>query len=235
MSYILDALKKSEKEREIGKVPTLHSVDSGELVHTSKSFPMLWVIVVLLSIVVAVLLYFQFKEVAIEVPRESDVDETAHVDLSLPIPMVEVKAGATQIQSRAETAAPQEAVQTAVIPEKINEELLLKEGEVLITPTSRREAAVAKEKTKVKEAMTTPDETSVPLLSETEYDFQAQLPEMHIDVHVFKKRAEDRFVLINMDKYREGQKMPSGVVIEAIVVDGVMMNYQGQRFLMPLD
>ncbi|MCF6235514.1 MAG: general secretion pathway protein GspB [Gammaproteobacteria bacterium] len=235
MSYILDALKKSEKEREIGKVPTLHSVDGSGLAHTSKSFPILWIIVVVLSIIVTVLLYFQFKEIAVEVHEESLLDETAHVDLSLPIAVVEVEAGVTQIQSTAETVVPQDVIevvaqeqvqkrlpQKELAPEQSNE-VLLKEGEILITPTSRREAAE------------TPDETSVPLLSETEYDFQDQLPEMHLDVHVYKKHPESRFVLINMDKYREGQKMPSGVVIEAIVIDGVMMNYQGQRFLMPLD
>ncbi len=256
MSYILDALKKSEKERDIGKVPTLHSVDGSGLAHTSKSFPMLWIIVVVLSIIVAVLLYFQFKEIAVEVHEESLLDETAHIDVSLPIPMVEVEAGVTQIQSIAETVVPQDvievvaqeqvqkllpekelapaSVQTDVIPEQSNE-VLLKEGEILITPTSRREAAEAKKQEKIKEVITIPDETSVPLLSETEYDFQDQLPEMHLDVHVYKKHPEGRFVLINMEKYREGQKMPSGVVIEAIVVEGVMMNYQGQRFLMPLD
>ncbi len=233
MSYILDALKKSEKERQIGQVPTLHSIDDGGLAHTSKSFSILWGMVVALSMIVAVLLYFQFKEIAVEVHEENPLDETTHVDAPLPIPMVDVGT-----QSTAETATVQvqkqqskKALTPTPMKTEVMPEQLLKEGEVLITPTSRREAAEAKEK----EVMTTPDEAYAPLLSETEYDFQAQLPDMRLDVHVYKKRPESRFVLINMEKYREGQKMPSGIVIEAIVIEGVMMSYQGQRFLMPLN
>ncbi len=240
MSYILDALKKSEKERQIGQVPTLHSVEAVEMAAVSKPFPILMVVIIVLLLVVVALLYFQPKKVeteivvknveheAVRVEKQSTVEKVAKAQDIMEV-MAQEQKRKQQLVKREVTPAP---VKTEVVSEQ-SDKILLKEGEILITPTSRIEALDSKEK--AKEVITIPDDTSVPLLSETEYDFQAQLPEMHLDVHVYKDRKKDRFVLINMDKYREGQKMSNGTVIEAIVVDGVMMNYQGQRFLLPLN
>ncbi len=253
MSYILDALKKSEKERKIGQVPTLHSVDVVEPVPASKSFSVLLVIIIVLLLVVVVLLYFQpgkiemqsssknvVSEIVREMPTKVDVTQIPSQAQSTVEPYAMGGAEAQDImevivqermrKQQTNSVMVSAPVKTEAMPEQFNKELL-KEGEILITPTSRKEAAEAK----AKEGVTVSEDTSIPLLSETEYGFQTQLPEMHLDVHVYKKRPKDRFVLINMDKYREGQKMSSGVVIEAIVVDGVMMNYQGQRFLLPLN
>ena len=43
----------------------------------------------------------------------------------------------------------------------------------------------------------------------------------------------DRFVYINMRKYREGAVLPEGLAVEHIRRDGVVLNYQGVRFLLP--
>jgi general secretion pathway protein B len=59
------------------------------------------------------------------------------------------------------------------------------------------------------------------------------MPEMHIDVHVYSAKAADRFVYINRNRYREGQTLVEGPVLERIRRDGVILDYRGTRFLLP--
>lgn len=59
------------------------------------------------------------------------------------------------------------------------------------------------------------------------------LPAMKVDLHVYAARREDRFVFINLAKYREGQRLTEGPLVEEITNDGVILQYQGERFLIP--
>jgi general secretion pathway protein B len=61
------------------------------------------------------------------------------------------------------------------------------------------------------------------------------VPHMHLDIHVFSENPAERFVFINMRRYDEGQVTQEGPRIERIARDGVVMDYQGQRFFLPRD
>lgn len=61
----------------------------------------------------------------------------------------------------------------------------------------------------------------------------AGLPVLHLDLHVFADRPQDRFVMINMHRLGEGASLPNGVHVEAIRPDGVVLSYHGTRFLLP--
>jgi general secretion pathway protein B len=61
------------------------------------------------------------------------------------------------------------------------------------------------------------------------------VPHMHLDIHVFSENPAERFVFINMRRYDEGQATQEGPRIERIARDGVIMDYQGQRFFLPRD
>jgi hypothetical protein len=54
-----------------------------------------------------------------------------------------------------------------------------------------------------------------------------------LDVHVYATQPSERFVYINMRKYREGATLAEGPVLERIRRDGVVLNYQGLRFVLP--
>jgi general secretion pathway protein B len=68
-------------------------------------------------------------------------------------------------------------------------------------------------------------------------DLQARgilsLPELHLDIHVFSGEPADRFVFINMTKYRENAKLSEGPVVKQITAEGVVLGYQGTDFLLP--
>jgi general secretion pathway protein B len=54
--------------------------------------------------------------------------------------------------------------------------------------------------------------------------------ELHIDLHVFSNNARERFVLINMHRYTEGQQLPNGATVEQITPSGVVLYQNGTRY-----
>ena len=69
-----------------------------------------------------------------------------------------------------------------------------------------------------------------PLLSELPRDFQRELPTLNINVFVYSKVPEDRFVIVNMSRYVAGQKIDDGPQILEIRADSLALNYQGKNF-----
>jgi general secretion pathway protein B len=94
-------------------------------------------------------------------------------------------------------------------------------------PIRRRDPLLASEDYKAD------DEETLPSINEINLSGSQSLPELHLDVHVFATRSTERFVFINMRKYHEGATLQEGPTIERIRRDGVILNYQGLRFLLP--
>jgi len=76
-------------------------------------------------------------------------------------------------------------------------------------------------------------EEVLPSINEINLTGAQALPELHLDVHVYATKPAERFVYINMRKYHEGSSLPEGPVVEHIRRDGVVLNYQGLRFILP--
>lgn len=57
-----------------------------------------------------------------------------------------------------------------------------------------------------------------------------QLPPLRLDLHVYATRATDRFVMVNMQRLREGDATPDGVRVEEITPTGAVMSFRGTRF-----
>jgi general secretion pathway protein B len=64
-------------------------------------------------------------------------------------------------------------------------------------------------------------------------DGSLQLPALHLDIHVFADDPAERFVFINMTKYRENSQLDEGPVVTEITTDGVILEHQGRTFLLP--
>jgi general secretion pathway protein B len=77
------------------------------------------------------------------------------------------------------------------------------------------------------------DEEPLPTIGQIDLSSQPALPDLHLDVHVFATKPADRFVYINMRKYREGAALADGLTLERIRRDGVVLNYHGLRFVLP--
>jgi general secretion pathway protein B len=73
----------------------------------------------------------------------------------------------------------------------------------------------------------------LPSMSELNLTGADALPDLHLDVHVYATKPADRFVYINMHKYREGSTLAEGPVLERIRRDGVVLDYHNLRFVLP--
>jgi general secretion pathway protein B len=73
----------------------------------------------------------------------------------------------------------------------------------------------------------------VPLYQDAAAVPGVQIPQLRLDLHVYAARPQDRFIMINMHKLREGDTLPEGVRVESITSEGAVLSYNGSRFLLP--
>lgn len=61
------------------------------------------------------------------------------------------------------------------------------------------------------------------------------VPPMHLDLHVYSNVVAQRFIFVNSRKYKEGETLQEGPVVERITVDGAVLNFRGSRFKLSQD
>jgi general secretion pathway protein B len=59
------------------------------------------------------------------------------------------------------------------------------------------------------------------------------LPELRLELHVYSAKPAERFVFVNGHRYREGDTTQEGAVVQEITRDGVVMSLHGSQFLLP--
>ena len=227
MSFILDALKKSEIERQRQSVPGLIDVP---VAARRRGIPTwVWVLAGLLGVNVAVLLVLLIRSPAPPASRPTvaaavpSTREPPPRDLaSQPAPTSAAADGADHFSplDNAPVYAPE-----IPVPDGNAAQGSSRHADTPVR-TARRTDPVLNDEPPDNEEM-------LPSLSELNLTGNQTLPEIHLDVHVYATRAADRFVYINMRKYREGAVLQEGPTLERIRRDGVVLNYNGLRFLVP--
>lgn len=72
-----------------------------------------------------------------------------------------------------------------------------------------------------------------PLLAEKPAAFRQRLPELVINVHAWTANPAQRFVLINMQRYGEGDRLREGPRLRQVTPDGAVLEYDGELFTLP--
>jgi len=78
-------------------------------------------------------------------------------------------------------------------------------------------------------------DSGLPLYQDAAAAAGANLPQLRLDLHVFASKPQERFVMINMRKLREGDLLPEGVRVESITPDGAVLSHNGSKYLLPRD
>jgi len=76
------------------------------------------------------------------------------------------------------------------------------------------------------------DSGGLPLYQDAAAAPGAGLPRLRLDLHVFAASPRERFIMINMHKLREGDSLPEGVRVESITPDGAVLSRNGSQFLL---
>ena len=70
----------------------------------------------------------------------------------------------------------------------------------------------------------------IPMLRQMPADFQEQIPEININVYVHDDNVANAFVIINMRKYRIGDRINPDIELIDIGVDGITLSKDGKEF-----
>ncbi|MCW8925892.1 MAG: general secretion pathway protein GspB [Xanthomonadales bacterium] len=227
MSYILDALKKAEQEHDIGAVPDLATPHETEPPET-RNKPWLWVFVALLVVNVILAVILLKSRVAEEAVTKQPMPEPqpALVD-SQPAQPVQ-PASATPIVER---PAPKEQTSMAANrPARTAGEVVLLPEPVALPDPGSEPAAETQAGIFTDVTTTAGDASKVPSWFTLPQAFRNKLDLPRVDVHVYSDEPQKRFILVNLEKYREGETLASGLVLEEVLPDGMVMSYRGERF-----
>jgi len=58
------------------------------------------------------------------------------------------------------------------------------------------------------------------------------LPALRLDLHAWSELPADRYALINMHRVREGDTLPEGPHVQQITREGVVLDYRGTEFVL---
>ncbi len=213
MSFILDALKKSESERqqqgsaEFAQVPV--SRDS------AKPPLWLWVLgaLLLINLIVVAGLFLR--------PAQE----------RLPVVATETSGFAEQIEMAMQEAPPETppAATMDTRPEPAQE--IVAETAMPAVQTTEPEPMRVAAPQPATNAVETP--RGLPDVDQLRTSGELPVGELRLDIHVYSDVAADRFVFINMVKHREGSMTSDGLSVDQITPDGVVLTYRGRQFLLP--
>ena len=205
MSFILDALKKSEAERQKKDAPGFASVPNA----SERKSPYKWIllVVVLLGVNLAALVAVLYMA-----NRGSDLSEP------------QIPAAATDQSGTSFSEIVAEAKRTQPDRDTSDSQISNDDGRRPGgSPDSSQSAPVSS--TSISESLAT--------FSDLRAQNLLQLPDLHLDIHVYSGQPADRFVFINMVKYKESAKLGEGPVVKQITPEGVVLGFQGTDFLLP--
>lgn len=255
MSYILDALKNSDKERKKGFVPDLQSqpdrllppAPAQVVARSGRRHPLLWVS----SMVVAILLAWLLSRTLFSDSNEPATPRVAAEPVISPpaelVPVVEAE-GQPPLSVDDDSLDELKDVQLIVAP--VIEENAL-ESPVPEPVTANSPAAMSKEPSvetalirepeQIVSATDQPAEEAAPATPPDPYagiphqhqlppDVQRTLPELEVTVHIYSATPSSRLVRMNGRKLKEGDLVDGEVRLDEITRDGLILSFGDTRY-----
>ena len=261
MSILLEALKKSEAQRQLGATPTLQTPVEPSRQGTSGWGR--WAPVAMGFVAAAVIAWagwMQFRPPAATVPGGhgpvAGMKDPAAATASAPVPAAGRRDVDGSGKARQRPSSPGAAQRKSTGEDVAEKRRLLGKSYRAYEPPPGAEPATAAAAAQTASATPAPgapaaapeeptaDAREVPGRSsavaapgeETVSYWQIPaslregLPELRIRVLVFAERPEDRFLLINEKRLREGEELERGLRLEEIQRDRAIFSYQNYRF-----
>ncbi len=211
MSYILEALKKSDQQRQRGATPTLPTAQAPVAAPQRPAF-------LYYGLLAAVLLS---AGILIGWLRPWQAEQ--------PAPATEPIAAKSPISIPPQTAPP--AVQPAPrVADTKPDRPAPASTETHGAPPRAVAAAPAPAPDKPAGPADTAQEQKVVPMAELPLAIQQEIPAMTIPLLAYSSKPMDRLVSINNQMLREGDSLTPGLRLEQITPDGLIFSYKGYRF-----
>lgn len=241
MSYLLDALRKADQQRQLGTVPGLDSVQPDAPTVRAPNWA-IWITVgvVILNITVLSLLMVQWFGLLSESRANAQAPKSAVQTTTVQATQASMRTTKTgQMDKNVVQQTDQkqtdlddgntinterDRVKTTESHQKQNETPLVTEPNSQTRPTSRGKSAVHTVRQQTKTA---------PMLRSLSSQVRADLPEYTVNGHLYSSVSGLSFVLINDGRYHEGGRLPGGGVVKDIDAEGVVIRYKERTFRLP--
>jgi general secretion pathway protein B len=224
MSFILDALKKSEIERQRQSVPGLMDTRPRERRNRLPVWAIALCVLLGMNLLVLTFVLTRKSAPAAQATHPADAAPAPAPEAAVPpetqhfSPLGTAPVYAPEIPvAAAESPAPRSPMTRKVWPEPVI---------AAVRPAHRPDPLLTDQDAK--------DNAEIlPSINEISLTGAQALPELHLDVHVYATKPAERFVYVNMRKYHEGATLQEGPTVERIRRDGVVLRYQGLQFVLP--
>lgn len=244
MSFILDALRKSEHDRQRTAGPALAEVP----VAPARPRTNLWapIAVALLVVNVAVIGFLLLR-------KSNDVAATAAPPAVATSPAPVAPPPVTRpapapipggLGAQNPLAAEAGDGQPGVDPELLAGAAAVPEGPPAVTSTAAGRGSVVYESLPDSAIAGGPPAVAVPPAARAAPESGsssmpsadelagAGVPALNLDLHVYTARPAERLVFINSHKYREGDALAEGPIVQQITPRGVVLEYGGRTYLL---
>ncbi|WP_375192889.1 general secretion pathway protein GspB [Marinobacter sp.] len=240
MSYILDALRKSETERRQGQVPDLGQ--QVQLIHRPKKkgvSPVVWVAVALVlnAAVLAYVFWPERERSAASAATPADTTSAAGASETTTKPASSL-AVQPETESGPETAVAESGTPARSPDGQPDEDRSVQESVAPAVPQVQERATIIVPSVDVptttasaEDDLQPPPEQAgrVPHLVELPLSFQKGIPDLTFNSHIYSSSPGSRRVMINNSYLRIGDAF-QGLRVEDITEDGVVLSRDGRRF-----
>jgi general secretion pathway protein B len=215
MSYILEALKKAQAERQLGEVPSVHApsmqVGADAPAGGKMKKPMVAAMAVMAGVIVALLaLVWRKGDAPQAVPTNAPVMATSPV-ATAPAPVVQ---------------APPAVAPLAAAPPAPPARIEAKPSPVVPSQTSAVAVAPAPASAPAQEEVTqTARDLPEPI--------QRSLPPIVVGGYIYSKDPADRLLLIDKVLRHEGEEVAPGLVLEKLLPKSAVFSFKGYRYRVP--
>ena len=231
MSFILDALKKSENARQRQAGPALFEV---RVTPPRRGLP-IWAIVIGILLLTngAVLTWMLLRRPTVRTPMPATVRAAARPAAAAPTVPAALEPSVLTPVSVAPASPPGTGIASSKPAASSPVPAAMAPAEPAVSPSASPTAADLAPAVQSPPAATEPAAGGLPLYAQFAAGPGAQLPVLHMDLHVYDPDPSKRFVMINMHKLHQGDSLTDGITVVQIRPDGVVLSYQGRKFLLP--
>jgi len=228
MSYILDALKKSDMQRKQGDVPSLQTVHL-PVRPQGKTPRVLYGVIALLLLMLMFVLGYLFSQQFLQSQKDaSSVALPTAGDKSVePLAASQSDKADSHKTERIETDG--EADRAAVIQYQSSASDTDSSVETVRTQRSTEKSTTVMTVPPASR-MTQPELMDIAYLNELADYQQQSIPVMEFAGHVYSSEASSRSVIINGQFMEEGDSLLPGLRIERITINGVVFAHQDSLF-----
>lgn len=243
MSYILDALKKADSERQHGKMPDIYSNqphnDALEKEESDWNKPIVWLLAVLIILLMAFLVYINLYRISpagalpsaqvapptVQNTPSSTVAQTAPIAVPLPA-TVAVENTPAPITAPAEPVKlqPSQKLSAPAAKEKHkNHEKHEKRPASASKPSAAKKASVTKESDLAIETVST-------TFRDLPLNIQNEIPTVTVGGYIYSANRTECQLLINKLLLHEGEQVAPGLTLERMMPHSAILNYKGYRY-----